>query len=357
MRYAPTPPIVTSISSQPYGRGIVRFVSTSTVFTVPAGVYKIRAHCIGAGGSGAAVKFDYATSHVDHARGGGGGGYAVKEIDVSPGDTFTLTIPVITAAVTLNTTATTSNGNAGGTTSFGSIFSATGGLGGRYGLSSVPPSTFLGGSGVGGDLNFNGGDGGLITFSTSAGVVATGGGAAGTTYGEGGSGVSVSSSTQTTSLLYGTGGGGVGAYSPVVAITNTTTTGAVAGQGAGATFLNSLARFVFATTGALFTSSSLSAPSPIRLDGQGAFNTVGAGQGGGGGGIGSLDWSAVASYQVQAGIFGGGGGVAISDPTAGRTVTAGNSAIGGGGGAVALFNDSSTATSGQGGQGFIIIEY
>ena len=106
-------------------------------FTVPEGVKKIRAFVIGPGGIG-------------------GGGYSEKNLDVVAGQKFVYTV------------GTGSNGSAESTSSFGGLISATGGM-------------VLGGVGLGGDVNFKGGDGTALggSFTKNA------GGSAATRYGDG----------------------------------------------------------------------------------------------------------------------------------------------------------------------------
>lgn len=110
-------------------------------FTVPDGVTKIRAFVIGPGGIG-------------------GGGYSEKSIDVVAGQKFAYTVGV------------GSNGSAASTSSFGGLISASGGM-------------VLGGVGLGGDVNFSGGNGTALSGST---VVKNAGGSAATRYGNGGVG-------------------------------------------------------------------------------------------------------------------------------------------------------------------------
>ncbi|WP_425891692.1 glycine-rich domain-containing protein [Aeromonas veronii] len=112
-------------------------------FTVPEGVSKIRAFVVGAGGSG-----NVATSGNYYSP-GGGGGYAEKTIDVTPGQTFTYTVGDKTPYAQ-------DQQLQGGTSSFGGLISATGG---KNGYSQSVPSTQAGGVGIGGDLNADGGDG------------------------------------------------------------------------------------------------------------------------------------------------------------------------------------------------------
>ena len=61
---------------------------SSTTITVPANVYKARVIVFGAGGSGA-VKINTSAAG---ATGGAGGGLAVAMVNVTPGETATITV-------------------------------------------------------------------------------------------------------------------------------------------------------------------------------------------------------------------------------------------------------------------------
>lgn len=141
---------------------------------------------IGGGGSG---------GRAAGGGGGGGGGIAEKLIDLTEVESVTLTVGnggIAPAAGTSNI-----GGTNGGTTSFGSILSATGGTGG------ATPSGGACGVGIGGDFNTSLGPGNPgSSFSTS--FVGGGGG------GPGGQGA-VDASTHDGIDAYGPGGGGAGA--------------------------------------------------------------------------------------------------------------------------------------------------
>lgn len=141
--------------------GAPRGVALITVpgnFVVPAGVFLVDAEAWGGGGSGgpASVGFNSAGA------GGGCGGYARKLIAVTPGDIIACTIGVGGPI----------NSNPGGTTSFGTFFSATGGTGGV-----INGAGGVSGNGVGGLLNLTGAGGGN-TLSISGGMFPGDGGAA-----------------------------------------------------------------------------------------------------------------------------------------------------------------------------------
>lgn len=141
---------------------------------------------IGGGGSG---------GRAAGGGGGGGGGIAEKLIDLTEVESVTLTVGnggIAPAAGTSNIAGTN-----GGTTSFGSILSATGGTGG------ATPSGGACGVGIGGDFNTSLGPGNPgSSFSTS--FVGGGGG------GPGGQGA-VDTSMHDGLDAYGPGGGGAGA--------------------------------------------------------------------------------------------------------------------------------------------------
>ena len=160
----------------------------------------ILVHVWGAGGNGA--NGYYAAASNDGCRGGGGGGLAVKLIDVSSlGATETVTI------------GGSSNlyDSVGGTSSFGSHCSATGGNDGYNDTENAGSGTTaganygIGGLGIGGDVNRRGGRGGIGYYSTTSNCGGGGGGSAPAPYGvsdgfPGGRGYTYS----------GGGGGGIG---------------------------------------------------------------------------------------------------------------------------------------------------
>lgn len=102
--------------------GLTVFASSGT-YTVPDGVYRLLVEVFGGGAGGSSS-----------SRGGAGGGYALKLIDVEPGEVITVTVA-----------SEVSGGVNGETSSFGSYVSATGGLVANNG-----------GTGVGGDTNLTG---------------------------------------------------------------------------------------------------------------------------------------------------------------------------------------------------------
>lgn len=133
-----------------FGTGLWRTYTDpgSYTWTVPAGITRIRVRVVGGGSGG---RYD--------THGGCAGGYAHGTFDVTPGDTYAVTVGKGSAASSNPSTPA----NDGGTSSFGALISATGGI------------DTEGGHGVGGDFQAKGG--------TARG---RGGAAAGSQVGDGG---------------------------------------------------------------------------------------------------------------------------------------------------------------------------
>jgi hypothetical protein len=147
--------VVTSIQiligAVPHG---VQAVSSTGNFTVPAGVTAVDVELWG-GGSGS-----WASVSGSPGGGGSGGGYARKRVTgLTPLGTVAVTVGAAGAGGTTGPLAPT----AGGTTSFGSYCSASGGSINGNDTTSVPPFGNKGGVGSGGDLNLYGSDGGNAT--------------------------------------------------------------------------------------------------------------------------------------------------------------------------------------------------
>lgn len=85
-----TAPIIDRLGAQPSGQQLFEFGFgadfTEETFTVPANVYRVSMIAVGAGARGQ----DAGSSGGD---GGGGGALAYVTIDVTPGETFTVTLP------------------------------------------------------------------------------------------------------------------------------------------------------------------------------------------------------------------------------------------------------------------------
>lgn len=109
----------------------------SGTWTPPPGVTRAMVLVWGGGGSGAVIQYDYL------ANGGAGGGFAQGLVSVTPGTGYAITIGAGGAYVSNSSSYGGTNGNAGGTSSFSTLLTATGGGGGYNGTS----STANGGSG------------------------------------------------------------------------------------------------------------------------------------------------------------------------------------------------------------------
>lgn len=143
------PPVFQTGTGTPYSPGTQTFqVAGNYQFIVPAYVTSLAVTVVGGGGSGA---YSGGGTGGIAGGGGGGGGYAYKTISVTPGATISLTVGV--GGYTANYFGF--QGVAGGTSSFGSYFSATGGAGGRErgGNNGIGGA---GGVGIGGDINISG---------------------------------------------------------------------------------------------------------------------------------------------------------------------------------------------------------
>lgn len=210
-----------------FGNGNVRIFSSSGTWTVPPGVANVRARCFGGGGGA----------------GAGGGGFTMLAIYGLSG--------VTSVAVTVGAGGPPTF--AGGTSSFGSYCSATGGMW-------VSGGSGAGGTGIGGDINTSGGFG-QNTF---------GGGGVGSLFGNGGNG--------------GTAGGDPGKSG-------------ASGGGSGSTANNNGGNGIFGSGGS--TANATTLPSVPPTSSMASFSIDFIGTGGGG------------SY-FQSGINGGGGGYGAS---------------------------------------------
>jgi hypothetical protein len=172
----PTVPLISNPVTGVFGTGLFQIFAASGTFTVPFGIVRVRARVWGAGGI---------SGQNTATAGSGGGGFAMKVVDVGSVSTVAVTVGVAAVNVT------------GGTSSFGSFVSATGGV--RSPAASVTATA--GGTGVGGDINFTGGIGAESDGTNNGGS----GGVAGV-FGNGGDGVL---STNIASRSRNTGGGAV----------------------------------------------------------------------------------------------------------------------------------------------------
>jgi len=169
--------------------------TTSSTFTVPSGVTKIKARGVAGGGGGGG----YTTDGYSCGGAGGAGGYFEGVYSVTPGQAIPITIGGYGAGGANGSY----NGDPGGTTSFGAFATATGGIGGTAGDDQAAAGG-PGGASTGGMINISGGYGtdGLTYATTQYSVPGIGGscplgggGRAGDAAGQPGGG-------------YGSGGGG-----------------------------------------------------------------------------------------------------------------------------------------------------
>lgn len=169
--------------------------TASSVFTVPSGVTRMMATVVGGGGSGGSVA-------GNGSGGGAGGGVATKIFSVTAGQTIAVTVGAGGAAVS------SSNGQNGASSSFGSFVSATGGQGGdKLGITFTPS----GGQGSGGDLNLPGGTGRAAIIQTTPGAYLGGMGGDCPGFGTGGNFVTNAAGSFANGFAgvgYGAGGGG-----------------------------------------------------------------------------------------------------------------------------------------------------
>lgn len=330
---------------------------TSGTFVVPDGVKEIKVRCVGAGGSGAAAY----NNSVAGTTGGGGGGYSQKIIKVQPFSSYSVTVGIGGVGVSHNSGSIPVNGVAGGTTSFGTELSATGGSGGLCG----PAGTIngaTGGIGIGGDINYTGGGSGSIT-STRISSRATGGGSAATWLGNGYSS-GIITTTNNTNLC--TGGASVrcSSGSILLPINDNIVTGG-AGCGGPSVSANGGPDLYGYSVNSATNVASLPTWAIQRFSGDvltgggsggNSFSVttslLTAGPGAGGGAI-ITSTSSITVRAGDGGVFGGGGAAVTSGP--GSVVFGGSGGNGGGGGGGYTYNG--TAYSGAGGNGLVIVEW
>jgi len=140
---------------------VVNVYTSTNTWSKSTGLKYVVVELVGGGGGGGGVH-----PSTDHGSGGGGGGgYSRKKIDAaSLGATETVTIGAAGSGGSGD-----NDGTAGGTTSFGSHLSATGGgLGTKGASGGVNGTGGAAGSGTGGDVNIGGQAGeGATTLSTA----------------------------------------------------------------------------------------------------------------------------------------------------------------------------------------------
>lgn len=370
----------------PFGNGVVRAYLVGDDFFVPSGIRLLRVSVLGSGSGGLSSSHSGGLAAWPNF-GGSGGGFAMKTLDVSPGDSFVITpgaggLGQRHIGSTLIRAAT-----AGGTSSFGAVISATGGAVATVGPHSGAPGVVgAPGEGFGGDVNFPGGRSGTIdataTLATSA--HALGGGASGHYYGAGGRGGDAVNISGTEVQSISTGGGGVGGChggdidgdpgfpSQYLASGGGGTGGSAITPSAGGytTFAGGVRNLAFSVFAGEDSAAVPYIPMwhlllPLLGTGQGVeFSTDvwvptnspsrGAGTAGVLARVGNLSGLTASSAL----ICGGGGAAVHLDTTNGLGAVGGNGGYGGGGGAACCNAGLSSLTyGGDGGQGLVVVEY
>lgn len=113
------------------GMKYVQFGSSGT-FTVPSGVTTLRVLVAGGGGGGSGLQ-----GYYGRYMNGGSGAYAEAIVDVTPGQSIAVTVGSGGNGGTGSNPGTATGGGTGGTSSFGSFITCTGGQGGYYNTSGI----------------------------------------------------------------------------------------------------------------------------------------------------------------------------------------------------------------------------
>lgn len=179
--------VCVAIGSIQFAFGVAAKYTASTTHVVESGVQKLIGHVWGGGAGG----------YLTDTCGGGGGGYARKKVDVTQGQSITVTVADSVAPAT-----------PGQSSSFGSFVSASGGLVGANGGSgdASAEAHYSGGASSG-----NAGAGGAGALGNGASVSSGDGGQGGAPFG--GIGGKYGNPGQPPTTLWG-GGGGAGISGP-----------------------------------------------------------------------------------------------------------------------------------------------
>lgn len=300
------------------------YVTSTGSYTVPDGVYSVRAYAFGAGGDG--------WQGGSGASGGGGGGCAYGDIAVNPGETISVTISSGIATVTYDgTTLLTANpgsngvtisGGAGGTASKDALVTNGGAYSGGAGGSSPSGSPAVlgcGGGASGSPVGIGGAGGSTETGGGGGGA----GGAGGAGYGGGGGGAGGAGST--TQASGGAGGAASGSR------------GGIGRQGASVFTDPILAECMYpGSSGCIDIAGVTGGPGAGGNGANSSASNYAAGHGGKFGGGGGAHYGSGGN-----GGFGGGGGGGTNG---------GNGGYGGGGGGSAAYP---SGTKGLGGAAIV----
>jgi len=326
---------------------------------------------IGGGGSGAAGVVETATFPLSKfvMTGGGAGGMAQSRLELDPSVTYTIIVGASADAVSRGPTTGSSDGNAGNASSFsGSGITTMTGNGGSAGSDSAVSTGDVtqnatgatGGTATGGNLlNVTGGasGGGSASTSTGVNIAATGGGGVGLR-GVGYSGGDADSLSASTNSFAASGGGGVGGKGGDATESSASSTGTLSYGGGECGPAGDETNSGNIPTFSPESGLDIEPFSNVNNRIEGTENFIGNWL------FGSYDkfnnskhWARGIGGNANNGtstnwaIFGGGGGAAQRN---GNNVLGGSSQLGGGGGAAGCLNG--TATSGQGGQGMVLIQ-
>lgn len=311
----------------------VQVFTSSTTWTVPAGVAVCSVYLIGGGGGGGSGAISTTTTSPRYSTGGGGGGGSDLSFfpyyETTPGESITVTVGAGGAGgaerVSPTVSTTGANGSSGSNSSFGDLQSGLGraGQGGQGGTS------ISSGYGSGG---------GYTTGSVMAAINGYFGGTSRPTY----------DGSSATKLYY--------------SGSNT-----AAGATAGITFTNATSGIQVPTLAPLTGWSGEGGAGVSTIGGAGAFDFAGYCGGGGAGGVGALVGSnSVTATNGGAGISGAGSGGGAAATSTNSTALSGaggaaavNSGAGGGGSGGLQCPGSAVlvGAGGNGGSGLVIVMY
>jgi len=334
----------------------------SKTWTVPT-TGKIKVVLTGGGGQGAFVPNKQITisSNYGSGTGGGGGGYSEKVIDVTAGETFTVTIGAGGFnSIAVNSLSALTNGTSGGNSSFVTASAAesvnmiaNGGGGGQAQAQTNADHIVaggLGGTASGGTANYTGGAGGIITRDSGANynqynAYVTGGGSV-SIYGTAYHGGNIDHGAGNYHRMLSTGGAGVGGHG---GFADSTGTGTKVLFSSGGSATKDGATYETTSTGSMTGSNAAGGPTNTPtisiLDAQGY------------GGLGRHHYNS--SVAGIAGTYGGGGGAGSyynGNNSTGQYFFGGNGGgFGGGGACIAVSSQNYSGTgavrAGVGGNG------